>query len=183
MTRAQKNGSPVSGSFPIRPFRIRDLVAVHRMYDSLSPESKRFFSPGIFGLERPNLFWALAQVALLLSAFTPARNVLHRVFPVGSFYMLVASEKRAGKKPIAGIAYLRGEGSNGVYSLSICVHDAYQGCGIGHRLVAELIRWARAHNASRVQLMVHRDNLKAVSLYKKNGFTEDSYQMSLTTRV
>ena len=168
-----------SHSITLRPSRITDLWYIHRMYDSLSPESKRFFSPGIFGFRSISLYWFLAQGALILSSITLTRRLLRRVYAKASIFMVVAVEVQSHSNRLTGFAYLRGDESPGELSFSICVDDSYQGQGIGSNLMDKLIRWAERDAAKRITLSVHKDNIKAISLYEKYGFQLDSFKMAL----
>lgn len=49
------------------------------------------------------------------------------------------------------------------------IHPEYQGQGLSHRLAEASIAFAR-EKKTQIKLEVHRDNRKAVSLYKKHGF-------------
>lgn len=169
-------------SIILRPSRITDLWRVHRMYDSLSQESKHFFSPGIFGFRSISWYWLLAQGALLLSSVAFTRRLLRRVYPKASIFMVVALEADNPVHPLIGFAYIRGDTSSRDFSLSICVHDSHQGQAIGSKLTEELIRWAGKEGAKKITLSVHRDNIKAISLYEKYGFKVDSFTMALELR-
>lgn len=46
----------------------------------------------------------------------------------------------------------------------------HQGKGVGSQLMQAAITWARHHNLYRLQLQVHLQNERALSLYKKFGF-------------
>lgn len=57
--------------------------------------------------------------------------------------------------------------------LSISVRKACWNLGIGRRMLAELMRFARENDVTRlVQLSVRTDNLGAVKLYREAGFEE-----------
>lgn len=49
------------------------------------------------------------------------------------------------------------------------IHPDYQGQGLSHRLAEASIAFAR-EKKTQIKLEVHRNNRKAVSLYKKHGF-------------
>ncbi len=55
-------------------------------------------------------------------------------------------------------------------ALAICVQDAYQGNGIGKKLLNRLIREARSGGKKGLRLTVSKNNKIAISLYKKAGF-------------
>ena len=61
-----------------------------------------------------------------------------------------------------------------VRGLGIGVHPAWQGRGVGRKLMARLVDWADnwAH-VLRIELHVHADNHRAMALYKSMGFVEE----------
>ena len=72
---------------------------------------------------------------------------------------------RAG--PLAALAHVR--------SLTIVVHPAYTGQGIGTALLHALQDWVRANPAvHRVELRVRATNAAAIHVYTKCGFAEES---------
>ena len=50
------------GSVFIRSVSIGDILSIHKMYESLSDESKKFFYPGFIGLKLKSLKWLFAQI-------------------------------------------------------------------------------------------------------------------------
>ena len=61
-----------------------------------------------------------------------------------------------------------------VVSLTIAIHEGYQGRGLGKKLMAHLISWTRAHpKIEKLELQVRSSNERAISLYKSLGFTEE----------
>lgn len=59
-----------------------------------------------------------------------------------------------------------------VASLGISVRKDFWHMGIGHELMNEMIRWAKENGVIRkINLTVRSDNLNAIALYKKCGFT------------
>lgn len=61
-----------------------------------------------------------------------------------------------------------------VVDLTIAVHEGAQGQGLGQRLLAHLIAWARAQpTIERIELRVRSANTPAIHLYKKMGFIEE----------
>lgn len=56
----------------------------------------------------------------------------------------------------------------------MCVHDAYQGRGVGSALLASLLeltdRWL---NIRRMELTVFDDNARAIALYERHGFERE----------
>lgn len=59
-------------------------------------------------------------------------------------------------------------------SFGMCVHDAYQGRGVGAALLAALLdltdRWL---NVRRMELTVFADNARAIALYERFGFERE----------
>ncbi|MCL0057489.1 GNAT family N-acetyltransferase [Dehalococcoidales bacterium] len=127
---------------------LKDLLGVHKMYDSLTSESKDLIPSRILGLTtKKSWYWILGQVALIISCFPRLRECFRRVFPKASFLWLLAKNQQ---DEIIGFAYLRGITRNlkdGDLYLGICVLDNYQGRGIGYKLMEGLINWARGRNA------------------------------------
>ena len=56
--------------------------------------------------------------------------------------------------------------------VSMWVHPAYRGQGIGRRLVDQVVAWARERGAEHVALWVTQDNNAATLLYQRCGFRE-----------
>ena len=54
--------------------------------------------------------------------------------------------------------------------MTLAVVPAYQRCGLGERLLTELLRRAAAQGASSVMLEVRADSLAALRLYERHGF-------------
>lgn len=59
-------------------------------------------------------------------------------------------------------------------SFGMCVHDAYQGRGVGSALLSALLeltdRWL---NIRRMELTVFADNARAIGLYERHGFERE----------
>ncbi|WP_435065231.1 GNAT family N-acetyltransferase [Halobaculum sp. EA56] len=73
-----------------------------------------------------------------------------------------------------------------VHELAIFVLQAYQGAGIGTRLMEALLGHGAANGVEHVWLTVERWNRAAVGLYKKMGFeTSDaeSFELEMTARL
>ncbi len=72
------------------------------------------------------------------------------------------------------------------YELAIFVHQDYQECGIGTRLIRGLLGYGQANGIEKVWLTVERWNHAAVALYKKIGFeTSDaeSFELEMAIRL
>lgn len=150
----------------IRELRSLDLLKLHKMYVSLSNESKRFFHP--FSEPRfTNPRYLLAQVALFLSCIRVLRKLLVKVLPHFVFISLVAVNTLNNE--VIGFAFIRlinrlhGE-------LGIGIQDAYQGRGIGSKLIDSLIKLAKKERLKEVSLIVLVGNYKAIRFYEKIGF-------------
>jgi ribosomal protein S18 acetylase RimI-like enzyme len=61
-----------------------------------------------------------------------------------------------------------------VVTLTIAVHEGFQGRGVGRRLMTHLIDWARAHPVvEKLELQVRSSNARAMHLYASLGFVEE----------
>jgi ribosomal protein S18 acetylase RimI-like enzyme len=108
------------------------------------------------------------------------RRLLRRVYAKASFFTIVAVDAGSHNNRVIGVAYLRGSPFKREFDLGgICVHDSYHGLGVGSGLMEELISYARGEGAQRITLGVQRENVKAISLYKKYGFKPASYPMMI----
>ncbi len=58
-------------------------------------------------------------------------------------------------------------------SLGIYVHSSHRGRGYGHTMMEKLHDAAKALGSTQVRLTVLKSNAKAISLYKKMGYTFD----------
>lgn len=70
---------------------------------------------------------------------------------------------------LAGYAIL-GVGADEAHILNICVGKAWQGQGLGARLLARVIDLARWHRAESIFLEVRPSNFRAVRMYRSAGF-------------
>jgi len=77
----------------IRKMQVKDLHFLHRMYDSLSEDSKRFFHPVFLGYESISFWWLMSQIALFLSSVKFLRKTLLHLFPYSVFLSLVVSNQ------------------------------------------------------------------------------------------
>lgn len=57
--------------------------------------------------------------------------------------------------------------------LGMGIIPAYRGQGLGHRLIETTLQAARDAGFERVELSVHADNIRAVTLYEKVGFVRE----------
>ncbi len=88
---------------------------------------------------------------------------------------VVADDSRAGDPgavdppQVAGYAGISHAGTVADI-MTLAVAPAYQRCGLGERLVSELLRRAAQRGAASVLLEVRADNHAALRLYERRGF-------------
>ena len=157
------------GHVHIRLLAATDILSLHKMYRSLSEESKKFFRPTFF--RRKSLRWLLANFALLISTIIPLKTLLVRLFPR---IIIVAVIALNDKNEIVAFAYLniKQRSADGKYSagFATCVTDDYQSRGLGSKLTKFVIGLARREKVGEIFLWVSSKNVKAIGLYKKHGF-------------
>lgn len=56
------------------------------------------------------------------------------------------------------------------YVSQLCVNSEYRNSGIGTKLITECKRVAKSLGMKKIELEVNKENLNAISFYKKNGF-------------
>lgn len=154
----------------VRLLAATDILSLHKMYWSLSEESKKFFRPSFFG--RKSLRWLLANFTLLISTIIPLKKLLMRLFP--RIITIVAVIALNDINEIVAFAYLniKQRLANGKYlaGFATCVRDDYQSRGLGSKLTAHVIELARREKVSEIFLWFSSKNVKAIGLYKKYGF-------------
>ena len=154
----------------IRLLVATDILSLHKMYRSLSEESKKFFRPTFF--RRKSSRWLLANFALLISTIIPLKTLLVRLFP--RIITIVAIIALNDENEIVAFAYLniKQRLADGKYSagFATCVRDDYQSRGLGSKLTKHVIELVRRKKVSEVFLWVSSKNVKAIGLYKKYGF-------------
>lgn len=76
---------------------------------------------------------------------------------------------RAGERFVGTcVARVRGDGTGGIYSMSI--HPDFRRKGIARALLRHALLYLQARGVSRVYLWAHPDNARAISLYLTEGF-------------
>lgn len=154
----------------VRLLAATDILSLHKMYWSLSEESKKFFRPSFFG--RKSFRWLLANFALLISTIVPLKKLLMRLFPRIITIMAVIAIN--DNNEIIAFAYLniKERLANGKYlaGFATCVRDDYQSRGLGSKLTEHAIELVRREKVGEVFLWVSSKNVKAIGLYKKYGF-------------
>ena len=89
---------------------------------------------------------------------------------------LVMQEASHGK--IIGTSWLSWDGRR-IYLHHFAIHPGYQSRGLGRTLALASIEFARTMDCP-VKLEVHRDNIKAVNLYKSLGFESfEGYEVQM----
>lgn len=64
---------------------------------------------------------------------------------------------------------------------SIIVAPSFRRSGLGARLLATIIEWARKHDAARLQLEVRSGNHSAIAFYHAAGFCDDGLRRDYYT--
>lgn len=182
----------------IKELGIWHILPLHRMYNSLSDDSKRLFQPGFLGLnwKYVNITWLFAQVALSLSCFKFLRRLIIHLYPRAVFLSLIVQPESFAAE-VVGFAFIKVKkrlpgGFQG--ALGIGIADEWQGKGIGSRLMAKLLQLAASEHVYKVTLQTLVDNAFALHLYERFGFQivntfknascwdgqyHDAYQMEL----
>lgn len=150
----------------IRPFQIKDIFSVSKMYLSLPEEDRRVFHPCPFH------WWIVIPIVAILSVEPIVSKFIRVIFPRAAFLPLIAI--RAATNRCAGFAYLqmRKRHPNGRYiaTLGIVVIDRHRNKGIGSQLMASLIKQAYENKVHKIILTVLADNKSAIGLYQNHGF-------------
>jgi ribosomal protein S18 acetylase RimI-like enzyme len=63
---------------------------------------------------------------------------------------------------------------------SMYVHDRFRSQGIGARLVAQFLGWAKANKASRAAVVAYAANQRAISFYQRIGFQPKSLALEIS---
>lgn len=150
---------------------ITDILRLHKMYDSLSDESKCNFHPGFLGFRFVNSGWFLTQILILSSSIWFLKKTFVRVCPRLVFLALVVTSDR-NEIAAFGFVKVRKRLPNRYFlaELGIVVNTAYQGKGLGSKLLRNLLELAQAERVQEMVLRVLGQNFKAIRLYKECGF-------------
>lgn len=70
-------------------------------------------------------------------------------------------------------AYLNESSGRSVYITNVSVMKDFMGLGIASTLLSECIEYARKKNRKEIKLEVGKENIQAISLYRKFGFMND----------
>lgn len=168
LIKKMKIKSP-SEKFNVRQLTPRDILAVHKLYNSLSNESKQYYSSVIYGKPRHPI-WFLAQIALIISC-TPLRELILHTYSKYIYFIVGAFNHQNDLVGFCSIC-VHDCLSNGklIARLGIAVKDNYQSKGVGSKLMEELLFLAMIRNVGKIYLEVISANVKAVRLYQKYGF-------------
>ena len=97
--------------------------------------------------------------------------------------VLFVAEENGSWIGLAG-GYLDDERSDGSVDLiSMWVHPAYRGRGLGRQLVQRVVGWARERGAPRVFLWVTEGNEAAEVLYERCGFRDTGGRQALPSHA
>ena len=66
--------------------------------------------------------------------------------------------------------------------VDLFVHPAYQGKGVGSKLLETLVKKADAENIVELHVSTKSENIKAQKLYRKFGFTGEQFLLERTQR-
>ena len=141
------------GALAIVPATEADLTAVA----ALAGVVWRGHYPGIITHEQIEYMLANGYSHAVLSAF---------ITEEGSGLELA----RMGDRLVGFGAYQRKNASRELKLEKLYIHQDFQGCGVGARLIAKIESTARAQNCSAVILNVNKNNVQAIRAYQKNGF-------------
>jgi ribosomal protein S18 acetylase RimI-like enzyme len=152
--------------FHIRPIRLDDGPGMWDLFGRLSPASRTYFYPHPFAEEVAHQWAARAD--------DPA-------------YVVRVAADAAGR--LVGYAWYNPVGDP-LPTVGIGVADEAQNRGLGRRLIESLLEMARVTGRDGLRLTVHKDNVRAQSLYGRYGFrfcgddpTGHQYVMVLNWRV
>ena len=105
-----------------------------------------------------------------MNGFDPKKKsayiaIMHQVYTPKCLISLVRNHQTIG----VGLGVTEGAF---VGLFDIVVDQAYRHTGLGYLIVENLLRWGRKNGAQTAYLQVLTDNIPAIRLYEKTGFTE-----------
>lgn len=144
----------------------RTLYMLYNFFTNLDNETKRYFHPPLVYPLYKSPFSLISYVRLFISSLIPI-YVLVKAFP--RLACITAIAKSNG---IQGFAQLTMRRNLKWYEseLSIVVGGEFQGKGIGNMLLKTVIGEGRRNNVVKIRLGVLKENIPAISLYRKHGF-------------
>jgi len=153
---ASRNGHPLT----IRPLRAEDAPLLIELHRTLLEDSRR-----LHALPEPKC------------QERAAHERLARMFVVDcerDITLVAEHVSPAGKRSIVGMGWLgRAQAFRGEAELSLLVCDAWQGCGVGTQLAAQLLSVARGTGVARVHADLLPANVRMRQLCARAGFTFD----------
>lgn len=159
---------PVDSSVQIASLRPVDVPEIHRAYDHLGEEGKRFFHPGFLGSEPLSLRGIAGRLLLGGSARPLGRRILaaSRVSP-----FLIGAVAR-GASGVVGFSFVLVRPRVGIRpgTFGVFVLPRYEGEGVGSRLTDFVLRAARDLGLQEAELTVQTENERARRLYERHGF-------------
>ncbi|HUL83835.1 MAG TPA: GNAT family N-acetyltransferase [Gammaproteobacteria bacterium] len=141
----------------IRSIRVDDVARNARFLDELSPPSKHFLFLG--GISR------LSDDALKRLCDPDHANDM-------AFIALEADAARGAAPRQVGVCRYAGASSANGAEISVAVADDWQHRGLGKRLLARLIDYAREHGVKRLYSMDSMANTRMRKLARDIGFSE-----------
>jgi ribosomal protein S18 acetylase RimI-like enzyme len=93
-------------------------------------------------------------------------QVIRRTIKMGG-QLLLMCENESGS--IVGTSWLTVDGRR-TYLHHFGIHTDYQGNGLANELLGSSLKLAKSYGMQ-IKLEVHKDNMKALGLYRKTGFT------------
>ncbi len=121
----------------------------------------RDFKPDDY--EQVNLLWK--ETGLGNSKRGDNLQVINSTLTSGGKLIILEHSKQ---NLIIGTAWLTTD-LRRIYLHHFCIKPAFQNKGLSHLLCNESIKFAKEKNMQ-IKLEVHKENLKAIQLYKKHGF-------------
>jgi len=145
-----------------------DIRALCKMMASLGPETKRFFNNPLFNVSGALSF---LKAYFLLASLTLANRLL------GPCLLCVVALNKRGE--VVGHVHIRAPlryfllARQGLARAryGVVVRDDYQGKGLGTFLTRAILRVAKRAGIRTVDLFVQANNIRALRLYKRFGFT------------
>jgi len=151
----------------VRPILPTDIFGCYAMYQSLSPETRRYTQP----VTSRSINRYMSAVPLALSSIGLLRRILKKLLPTAVMLAYVATNLK-GK--IIALTYLklRSLTSEGyVADSGTFIAEDYQSRGLGTYLVRLKIEEGRLFGVRELLADVHSENRKVIELDRKIGFT------------